>query len=66
MTLDSDMFVTNACVVMLKKEFHEILFMFYACTRIDVEMSLINIDYWLTNILSNRDIKCADDNNGNK
>ena len=28
-----------------------------------VEVSQIEIDYWIINNLSNHDIKCADDNN---
>lgn len=63
---DSDLFVTNACAMMLRKIFHYILFMFYAFTQIDVEVSLTNIAYWFINILSNHDIKCADDDNDMK
>lgn len=66
MAFDSDLCVTNACTMMLKKTFSDILFMFYAYTRIDVEVSLIKVNYWLINILSNRDIKCVNDNNGRK
>lgn len=57
MTLESGMLVTNACAMMLKKTFHEILCMFYVCTQVDVEVSLTKINYWLINILSNHDIK---------
>lgn len=52
--------------MMLKKTLHDIMLMFYACTQIDVEVSLIKIDYWFINILSNHDIKCVDVKNGRK
>jgi len=51
MMIDSDFLVINGCTMMLKKSCPHILFMFYACTQIDVEVSLIKIDYWLINIL---------------
>ena len=64
--LDIDLFVTNACEMMLKKEFRVNLVMFYTFIQIFVEVSQIEIDYWFINILSNHDIKCADDRNGRK
>ena len=66
MMLDSDLFVTNACEMMLKKAFHVKLVMFYTYRQIFVEVSEIEIDYWFINILSNHDIKCVDDRNGMK
>ena len=66
MMLDSDLFVTNACEMMLKKAFHVNLVMFSTCIQIFVEVSQIEIDHWFINILSNHDIKCADDGNGRK
>ena len=64
--LDSDLFVTNACEMMLNKETNVNVVMFYKCIQIFVEVSQIEIDYWFINILSNHDIKCADDRNGRK
>ena len=66
MMLDSDLFVTNACKMMLKKALHVNFVMFYTCIQIFVEVSQIEIDYWFINILSNHDIKCVDDRNGMK
>ena len=60
--LDSDLFVTNACEMMLNKETNVV--MFYTCIQIFAEVSQIEIDYWFINILSNHDIKSADDSNG--
>lgn len=46
------------CVlVMLNNIWHDILFMLYICTQIDVEALLIKINYWLNNTLSHHDIK---------
>ena len=64
--LDSDLFVTNACEMMLNKETNVSVVMFYTCIQIFVEVSQIEIDYWFINILSNHDIKCADNINGTK
>lgn len=66
MTLDSDLLVTNACAMMLKNTFYDVLFIFCVCPQIDVEVSLIKIDYWFTNNFSNHDIKCGNDSNGMK
>ena len=64
--LDSDLFVTNACEMMLNKETNVNEVMFYTYIQIFVKVSQIEIDYWFINILSNHDIKCADDRNGRK
>ena len=66
MRLDSDLFVTNACEMMLNEAFHVKFVMFYTCIQIVVEGSQLKIDYWFINILSNHDIKCGADNNGTK
>ena len=66
MMLGSDLFATNAYEMMLNKAFRANLVMFYTCIEIFVEVSQIEIDYWFINILSNHDIKCADDRNGRK
>ena len=63
---DSDLFVTNACEMMLNKEINVNVVMFYTCIQIFVEVSQIEIDYRFINILSNQDIKCVDDSNGRK
>ena len=64
--LDIDLFVTNACEMMLNKETNVNVVMLYTCIQIFVEASQIEIDYQFINILSNHDIKCADDKNGRK
>ena len=64
--LDIDLFVTNACEMMLNTETNVNVVMFYTCIQIFVEVSQIEIDYWFINILSNHDIKCDDDRNGRK
>ena len=64
--LDSDLFVTNTCEMMLNNEINVKVVMFYTCIQIFVEVSQIEIDYQFINILSNHDIECADDKNGRK
>ena len=64
--LDRDLFVTNACEMMLNNETKVNVVMFDTCIQIFVEVSQIEIDYWFINILSNHDIKCANDSNGRK
>lgn len=66
MMFHSYLFVSNACDMILRKSFHDILCSFYAWTQIVVEVSLIKIDYCFINILSNYDIKCVEENNGRK
>ena len=66
MMLDSDLFVTSACEMMLKKAFHVNLFMFYTYLEIVVEVSQINIDYWFINIVANHDLNCDDNKNNRK
>ena len=44
--LDSDLFVTNACEMMLYKEANVHVVMFYTCIPIFFEVSQIEIDYW--------------------
>ena len=51
------MLIISVWEVLLENACCDILFTFNVCTWIDVEVSLLNIDYWLINALTNHDIK---------